>query len=407
MFPPRMIAICGPGQVVAGWLGLIEIAVVNQAEHQFHLGDLVALSHAIHADPELSYEEVHSSARVADALQSGGFRVTTGTAGLPTAFVAEAGHGPLVLAVCAEYDALPDVGHACGHNIIAASSLGAAIGLGSVADELNLTVTLLGTPSEEGGGGKIDLINAGYFDDVHAAMMVHPFPTERLDALCLAVDHFDVTFEGKEAHAAAAPWVGVNALDAMTIAQVAIGLLRQQLRPGDLVHGIVLEGGSAANIIPRRAVGRFMARSLTSDRLAELRLRINACFEAGALATGASLHIEEIGSAFSHMESDPDILSHYRVAAEALGRSFELDDEGVDRPAISTDMANVSLVVPSIHPLLMIPTNGAVNHQPEFTAACITPEADRAVLAGAIALAHTAIGVANDEKLRARLMARS
>jgi metal-dependent amidase/aminoacylase/carboxypeptidase family protein len=150
-----------------------------------------------------------------------------------------------------------------------------------------------------------------------------------------------------------------------------------------------------------------MARSLTSERLAELRVRLDACFEAGALATGAALRIEEIGSAFSHMESDPEILAHYRVAAEELGRSFELDDQGVERPAISTDMANVSLVVPSIHPLLMIPTNGAVNHQPEFTAACITPEADRAVLVGAIALAHTAIDVANDEKLRARLMARS
>jgi metal-dependent amidase/aminoacylase/carboxypeptidase family protein len=150
-----------------------------------------------------------------------------------------------------------------------------------------------------------------------------------------------------------------------------------------------------------------MARSLTSERLAELRLRINACFEAGALATGASLRIEEIGSAFSHMASDADLLAHYRSAAEALGRSFELDDEGIDRPAISTDMANVSLVVPSIHPLIMIPTNGAVNHQPEFTAACITPEADRTVLAGALALAHTAIRVAEDERLRARLMARA
>ncbi len=369
-------------------------------------GDLVALSHFIHEHPELGYEEFVSSDAVANAAEAAGFHVERGIAGLPTAFRATAGSGALHVTFCAEFDALPDVGHACGHNIIAASSLGAAIGLAEVADDLDVRVTLLGTPSEEGGGGKIDLLDAGFFDDAHAAMMVHPFPTERLDALCLAVDHFDVTFEGKEAHAAAAPWVGVNALDAMTIAQVAIGLLRQQLRPGDLVHGIVLEGGSAANIIPRRAVGRFMARSLTSDRLAELRLRINACFEAGALATGASLRIEEIGSAFSHMESDPDILSHYRVAAEALGRSFELDDEGVDRPAISTDMANVSLVVPSIHPLLMIPTNGAVNHQPEFTRACITDAADQAVIEGALALALTAIGVATDASLRQRLLLR-
>jgi amidohydrolase len=374
---------------------------------QRHVDELVTLSHFVHAHPELGYEEFESSEAVAALAEATGFTVERGVASMPTAFRATMGHGDLNIVYCAEFDALPDVGHACGHNIIAASSLGAAIGLGAVADELNLTVTLLGTPSEEGGGGKIDLINAGFFEGVHAAMMVHPFPTDRLDALCLAVDHFDVTYEGKAAHAAAAPWVGVNALDALTIAQVAIGLLRQQLRPGDLIHGIVLEGGSAANIIPSRAVGRFMARSLTVERLAELRLRINACFEAGSLATGATLRIEEIGNAFSEMASDAELLSHYRHAAEELGRSFELDDEGIDRPAISTDMANVSLVVPSIHPLIMIPTNGAVNHQPEFTAACVTPEADRAILAGALALAHTAILVANDEKLRARLMARA
>jgi amidohydrolase len=369
-------------------------------------GDLIALSHFVHAHPELGYEEFLSSAAVADAAEQAGFDVERGIASLPTAFRATKGTGALHVVYCAEFDALPDVGHACGHNIIAASSLGAAIGLAAVADELDVTVTLLGTPSEEGGGGKIDLINAGYFDDVHAAMMVHPFPFERLDAHCLAVDHFDVTYTGKEAHAAAAPWVGINALDALTIANVAIGLLRQQLPPGDLVHGITLEGGSAANIIPARALGRYMARSETSERLAALRTRINACFEAGALATGASLLIEELGSAFSHMEADPEILAHYRTAAEGLGRTFELDDEGVDRPMISTDMANVSLVVPSIHPMIAIPTNGAVNHQPQFTRACVTPEADLAVIDGAIALAQTAIGVAQDEPLRARLLSK-
>jgi amidohydrolase len=369
--------------------------------------DLVALSHFVHAHPELGYEEFESSRAVADLAESAGFSVERGIASLPTAFRATRGTGDLHIVYCAEFDALPDVGHACGHNIIAASSLGAAIGLGAVADELNVTVTLLGTPSEEGGGGKIDLIRAGYFDGVHAAMMVHPFPAERLDATCLAVDHFDVTFRGKEAHAAAAPWEGINALDALTISQVAIGLLRQQLRPGDFVHGYVIEGGSAANIIPSKAVGRFMARSLTSAKLAELRIRIDACFEAGASATGATLSIAEIGSAFSHMETDHEILAHYRAAAEGLGRDFSLDDEGAAKPNISTDMANVSLVVPSIHPMIMIPTNGAVNHQPEFTAACITADADHAVLDGAIALAHTAIGIANDEHLRARLMSRS
>jgi len=367
---------------------------------------LLELSHFIHAHPEEGYEEFLSAEAVASAAQAAGFEVERGIADLPTAFRATKGRGDLRIVLCAEYDALPDVGHACGHNIIAASSLGAAIGLAAIAEEIGVTVILLGTPSEEGGGGKIDLINAGYFRDVHAAMMVHPWPNERLEAQCLAVDHFDVTFEGKEAHASAAPWEGVNALDALTIAQVAIGLLRQQLRPGDQVHSIIVEGGSAANIIPRRAVGRYMARSVTAARLAQLRDRLAGCFEAGARATGATLAVSEIGSAFSHMESDPALLAHYRVAAEELGRSFALDDEGVARPTISTDMANVSLVVPSIHPLLAIPTHGAVNHQPEFTAACITPEADQAVIDGALALARTAYLTATDAPLRARLLRR-
>ncbi|MHB2029274.1 MAG: M20 family metallopeptidase [Acidimicrobiales bacterium] len=365
---------------------------------------LVALSHFIHAHPEMGYQEYESSEAVATLAERFGFTVERSIASLPTAFRATYGTGSLRVAFCAEYDALPDVGHACGHNIIAACAIGGALGLSALADELDLTVIVLGTPSEEGGGGKIDLLNAGYFDDVHAALMVHPWPEERLEATCLAVDHFDVIFRGKEAHASAAPWEGVNALDALTISQVALALLRQQLRPGDQIHGVVTEGGSAANIIASRTVGRFMARASTYQRLKELRLRVNACFEAGALATGATHEIEEIGHSFSHMESDAQILAHYRDAAESLGRSFTLDDERATKPTISTDMANVSLVVPSIHPLLMIPTNGAVNHQPEFTQACITPQADQAVIDGATTLALTAVAVATDATLRERLL---
>jgi len=368
---------------------------------------LIDLSHFIHAHPELGYEEFESAEAVAVAAQDAGFRVERAVASLPTAFRATAGSGSLHIVLCAEYDALPDVGHACGHNIIAASSLGAAIGLAAVADELDLTVTLLGTPSEEGGGGKIDLINAGFFDDQHAAMMIHPWPDERLEASCLAVDHFDVTYIGKEAHASAGPWEGINALDALTVANVALALARQQLRPGDQIHGIVTEGGSAANIIPSRAGGRYMARASTSDRLVQLRRRVDACFEAGALATGATVEIVELGNAFSHMVSDPDILRHYRSSAEGLGRRFDADDAGAAKPTISTDMANVSLVVPSIHPLLMIPTAGAINHQPEFTAACVGDAADQAVIDGALALARTAIAVAQDRTLRSRLMERT
>ena len=370
-----------------------------------HLADLLALSHDLHAHPELSFAEVRSAAKVVETLERGGFRVTTGTAGLPTAFVAEAGDGPLVLAVCAEYDALPDVGHACGHNIIAASAVGAGLGLLPLADQLGVTVRVLGTPAEEGGGGKVLMLDAGAFDDVHAAMMVHPWATERLEATCLAVHHFDVAFTGRTAHASAAPWQGVNAGDAMVVAQVALGLLRQQLPPGDQMHGVVTNGGEAANIIPARVTGRFMVRSPTVQGLEQVIPRVRACFEAGARATGAGVEFTPLAPDYSHMESDRDLLGHYRINAEALGRTFDLDDRGVARPTLSTDMANVSLAVPTIHPLVAIDSQGAVNHQPEFAAACVNSSADTAVRDGALALAWTAIDAAAPGPLRERLLA--
>ena len=202
-----------------------------------HLPDLLALSHAVHATPELCFNEVRSARAVAEALRAGGLGVTEGVYGIPTALESRSGDGPLVIAVCAEYDALPDVGHACGHNIIAASAVGAGLALASVADQIGLQVRVLGTPAEEGGGGKVLMLERGAFEGVHAAMMVHPWPTERLTGACLAVAHFDVHFTGREAHASAAPWRGINALDAMTVSQVALGLLRQQLPPGTRCTG--------------------------------------------------------------------------------------------------------------------------------------------------------------------------
>jgi len=370
------------------------------------LPGLIGLSHAIHGQPETAFEEEQACAWTAGALAAGGFAVTDGVAGMPTAFSAEIGSGPLVIAVCAEYDALPGVGHACGHNIIAAAAVGAGLGLAGLADELGLTVRVLGTPAEEGGGGKVTMLEHGVFEDVDAAMMIHPWPNDRLEGTCLAVSHFDVSFSGKSAHASAAPWEGINAGDAMVVSQVAIGLLRQQLRPGDQVHGIVLEGGHAANIIPDTATGRFMCRSATLAGLEMLEPRVRGCFEAGALATGSSVGYEALAPAYSHMESDAGLLVLYRSNAEQLGRSFALDDGDAPRPTLSTDMANVSLAVPTIHPLLGIDAGGSVNHQPEFAAACITPSADEAVRDGALAMAWTAIDAAQPGPLRERLLAR-
>jgi amidohydrolase len=368
------------------------------------LPELLALSHSVHSTPELCFEETKSAHAVADALRAGGLTVSEGVYDLPTAFESRAGEGELVVAVCAEYDALPEVGHACGHNIIAASAVGAGLALAAVADQIGLQVRVLGTPAEEGGGGKIFMLERGAFEGVHAAMMVHPWPTERMTGSCLAVAHFDVHFSGKEAHASAAPWEGVNALDAMTIAQVSLGLLRQQLRPGDQVHGVITRGGSAANVIPAAITGRYMVRSRTIEGLRAVEPRVRACFEAGALATGCTVTYEKLSPDYSHMEADPDLVAAYRINAESLGRTFEADDADTPLPTFSTDMANVSLAVPTIHPLVGIETGGAVNHQHEFAAACLTPSADAAVRDGALALAWTAIDAATDPALRARLL---
>ncbi len=341
---------------------------------------------------------------MADVLRAAGLPVDEGVYDLPTALESRAGSGDLVVAVCAEYDALPEVGHACGHNIIAATAVGAGLALAAVADEVGLTVRVLGTPAEEGGGGKVLMLERGAFAGVHAAMMVHPWPTERLTATCLAVAHYDVRFTGHAAHASAAPWEGVNAQDALTVAQVAIGLLRQQLRPGDQVHGVVTQGMGAANVIPAEVTARYMVRARSAEGLAALRARVNACFEAGARATGCTVEFEELSPVYSHMEEDPGLLAAYRANAEALGRRFDADDAGSPPPTLSTDMANVSLAVPTIHPLIGIEAGGAVNHQREFAAACVTPSADAAVRDGAVALAWTAIDAATDPELRERLV---
>ncbi len=369
--------------------------------------DLVRLSESIHSRPELCFEEHHAAGAVAEVLAGGGFSVETGIFDLPTAVRATAGSGPLSVVICAEYDALPGVGHACGHNLIAASAVGAGLALAGLADEAGLTVTVLGTPAEEGGGGKVFLLDRGAFAGAHAAMMVHPWPEDRLGADCLAVDHVRIRYTGREAHASAAPERGINAGDALVVAQTAIGLLRQHLRPGNQVHGFVESGGEAPNIVPRNASGRWMIRARSLEDLGELRPRILHCFEAGALATGASLAVEDLAPTYTHMEQDPELLGLWRRNAEELGRRYPADDEGTPSPTVSTDMANISLALPSIHPLIGIETGGAVNHQPEFTAACLGSSAEQAIFDGAVGMAWTALDAAAGPDLRARLLART
>lgn len=366
---------------------------------------LIELSHRIHASPEVAFEEVQSCIWLAESLMAAGFDVQKLTGRLSTAFIATMGTGPLRIAICAEYDALPGIGHACGHNIIATSAVGAGIGLGRLADDFGLTVQVIGTPAEEHGGrsGKILLLEHGAFRDVHAAMMVHPAPYDVATPNLIASTTFDAEYTGKEAHAAAWPELGINAADALTVAQVAIGLLRQHIIATDRVHGIITKGGDAANIVPAHTSARYKVRSERVEDLERLRERVIRCFEAGATATGAKLEITGGEPPYAHVDHDAAMAACYRRNAESLGRTFV----AMDRPAGSTDMGNVSLVVPTIHPFIGIDSSPAVNHQPEFAACCVRPAADQAIIDGAVAMAWTALDIAADDDQRARLLSRS
>ncbi|MDR7303595.1 M20 family metallopeptidase [Haloactinomyces albus] len=365
--------------------------------------EVVGLSHRVHAHPELAWEEERSSQWVAAALDDLGYDVQHGICGLPTALRGRIGSGPLHIGICAEYDALPELGHACGHNMIAASAVGAAAGLARVADDAGLTVSIVGTPAEEGGGGKITLLERGAFNGLHAAMMVHPGPVDVAEAAPFAVSHSAIRYRGKAAHAAAYPEHGVNAADAFTVAQVAIGLLRQHLPNTTRVHGVQTRGGEAPNAIPETTEGRWYVRANNLDELAEVEPRVLRCFEAGAHATGCELEIEAESAPYSEFHNDLDVLAAYRRNAEARGRRFSDEDASSRMNTASTDMGNVSRVLPAIHPYIGIDSLPAVNHQKEFAAHCITPAADRAVLDAATAMAQTAVDVAADPALVERL----
>ncbi|MCG5217645.1 M20 family metallopeptidase [Streptosporangium sp. KLBMP 9127] len=364
-------------------------AVINREADR-----LIALSHRLHAHPELGFEEVRAAGWLGEALAAHGFAVQAGVCGLPTAFTATAGSGPTVIGICAEYDALPGIGHACGHNVIAAAAVAAGIGLAAVAADLGITVRVIGTPAEENGGGKVLMIERGAFDGLTAAMMVHPAPIERLDPPVLARAQLHVEYEGRPAHASACPEDGVNAADALTVAQVAIGLLRQHV-PGDQrIHGIVTEGGQVPNIVPAHTSADYYVRARTLAELDVLHARVRACFEAGAIATGATLSLGSASPAYSEFRHDASMLAHYRRNAAELGRSFPEPTAADDRMAASTDMANVSLVVPSIQPLVSIDSGSVGQHQAEFAEFAVRPAADRALLDGGTAMAWTAIDLA-------------
>ncbi len=375
-----------------------------QAVVHSHTDELVAMSHSLHAEPELAFAEHRSAAKLTDALAQHGFEVRCGVAELPTAFDATFGSGALVIGLCAEYDALPEVGHACGHNVIAAAALGAGLALAHVADELGITVRVIGTPAEESGGGKVLMLQRGVFDGVAAAMMVHPAPQETVAAPSLAIADVAVRYTGKESHAATAPHLGRNAADAITLAQVGIGLLRQHLEPQQMVHGIVTHGGAAPNVVPAHTEAVYYLRAPDLESLARITSRAQDCFAAGALATGCTHEVVTMSPTYAELSPDAWLAAAYREAVTALGRDPLSVTQEQLRQAGSTDMGNVTRTLPGIHPTVAIDCGQAVNHQPEFAAACVGASADRALVDGAVALAYTAIAAASERGQRERLL---
>ncbi len=368
---------------------------------------LIAVSRQIHAAPELAFAEHRAAALLTGEIEAAGLPCTRGAFGLETAFESRPGRsgGPQV-ALIAEYDALPGIGHACGHNLIATSALGAMLALARVLPpDLPGGVRLLGTPAEEKGGGKELMARRGAFDGLDAAMMIHPAGVNLATMPCVAFAEVEVEYHGRAAHASAMPHAGVNALDALVLAYQGIAALRQHIRSTERVHGIITDGGQAPNIVPERSAGRFNVRARDARALVHLEARVEACFHAGASATGASVEVR--WDALRYLELNPcwPLAEAFQRNAESLGRTF-LPLERMPPGALgSTDMGNVSHRVPSIHPMLAAAPASCTIHNAEFAHWAGSELGDAAALDGARALAMTAIDVLYETDLRHRCQA--
>ena len=361
--------------------------------------DLIRISRDIHAHPELAWQERHACSLLVPFLEAQGFRMQHPAYGIETAFRGEWGSGPVAIAICAEYDALPEIGHACGHNLIATAGVGAAVAIIRSIEPSAARVIVLGTPAEEGSGGKIRMINAGCFEDIDVALMAHPGPVHIDASPMFGVAHVDVEYRGKAVHASVFPEQGINALDGLVTAYQAIAQLRQHMRRDARIHGIITNGGEAPNIVPGKAEGKFYVRALKPWYLEQLKDRVRKCFEAGALAAGCELSMDwHEDEEYAPMRNNGPLAAAYRANAESLGVQFY---EMRELTAGSTDMGNVSQVVPSIHPSFGV-GSPTLTHSPEFTAVAATDAAHDAMLTAARALAMTGVDVALDADLLQR-----
>lgn len=359
-----------------------------EAEVEARADVLIAASHQIHEHPELNYEEHFAHGLLADLIEGDGLAVERGAFGVDTAFVARAGdRGPTIAVLC-EYDALPGIGHGCGHNIIATAGLGAGLAAAALAQEAGGRVALLGTPAEEGGGGKILMARQGAFEGVDAAMMVHPADHDLSHMQVIAVQELTATYAGEAAHAAAFPHRGRNALDAAVLGYLNVAALRQHIRPDERIHGVFREGGDKPNIVPARAVTDWMVRSTSISTLGPLKARVASCLEAGASAAGCEVSLAWRPIVYADMLDNEAMTASYVANAAALGRTVATPS-GTAAVTGSTDMGNVSYVVPSIHPMIAAAPPGVPIHTPDFATHARSALGDRAVIDGAVAMAWT------------------
>ena len=365
---------------------------------------LTGISHRIHENPELGFEEHFAHDLLAGAAEEAGLEVQRQAYGVETAFAARAGTtGPLVAFLC-EYDALPGIGHACGHNIIAASGLGAGLAAAQVVEDLGGRLLILGTPAEEGGGGKLRLLGGGAFAGVDAALMVHPAGLELSEMQTLAVQQLHARYRGRAAHAAAAPQVGRNALDGAVLGYVAASALRQHIGADERFHGIFTDGGQKPNIVPVLAETNWYVRSPTLPRLKALKERLADCLRSGAVAAGVDIELAWADYCFAEVRSNRALVELWKANAATLGRDPQPPVPG--RTVIgSTDMGNVSQVVPSIHPMISVAPPEVAIHTEDFAVCARGPEGDRGVIDGAKTLAAVAIDYWSDPSVRAAVNA--
>lgn len=360
--------------------------------------ELERIARQIYAHPEVGYQEHQAVGWLTEFLKNQGFSVEVGVAETPTAFVATRrnGTGPTV-AFLAEYDALRGLGHGCGHNLIAMASTGAGIALADLLDRLPGRVQVIGTPAEEGGGGKIRLIRGGIFQEVDAAMMFHPDVKTQVLHWALAVTHMHFEFTGKAAHASGDPEKGINALDAFVLAYNGISMLRQHIKEGARLHGFLIEGGTAPNIVPERTRGEFLVRARDAAYMQELVQKVKNIFQAAALATGCSLKLTFDEEPYTDLRNNAVLATLFERNLERLGIDAV---EGVPwENAGSTDMGNVSHVVPAIHPTLAIAAGDVPGHSQAFLEASGSPRGYQAMVEAAKALAMTGADLLADGSL--------